>query len=83
LNAKEKMDQEADILEKNLDNLKRQGDEGGFLSRGRKRKSKNDKLEERCFRCGCGKDYLSYPALYTHIKNKHNKIPPNGTTLES
>lgn len=36
------MDQEADILEKNLDNLKRQGDEGGFLSRGRKRKSKND-----------------------------------------
>lgn len=33
--------------------------------------------------CGCGKAYLSYPALYTHIKNKHNKIAPDGTTLES
>lgn len=21
--------------------------------------------------CGCGKTYLSYPALYTHIKQKH------------
>ena len=21
--------------------------------------------------CGCGKEYLSYPALYTHIKQKH------------
>jgi hypothetical protein len=21
--------------------------------------------------CGCGKSYLSYPALYTHIKQKH------------
>lgn len=32
-----------------------------------KRRSKNDN-EGRTFICGCGKSYLSYPALYTHIK---------------
>ena len=25
----------------------------------------------RNFYCGCQKAYLSYPALYTHVKNKH------------
>lgn len=66
------MDSEANILNENLKNLKAQGDDGGFLERGRWRKSKNDREEERNFICGCGKDYFSYPALYTHIKNKHN-----------
>ena len=32
-----------------------------------KRRSKKDK-NDRNFVCGCGKKYLSYPALYTHIK---------------
>lgn len=27
----------------------------------------------RNFICGCGKQYLSYPALYTHIKTKHER----------
>lgn len=26
----------------------------------------------RNFKCPCGRTYLSYPALYTHIKNKHD-----------
>jgi hypothetical protein len=25
----------------------------------------------RDFKCPCGKSYLSYPALFTHIRNKH------------
>ena len=25
--------------------------------------------------CNCGKSYLSYPALYTHVKTKHNGKP--------
>lgn len=29
--------------------------------------------------CGCGKSYLSYPALYTHIKTKHDGLKPEGT----
>jgi hypothetical protein len=29
--------------------------------------------------CGCGKRYLSYPALYTHIKTKHEGRQPEGT----
>lgn len=29
--------------------------------------------------CGCKKKYLSYPALYTHIKQKHGGIAPPGT----
>ncbi len=32
------------------------------------------------FVCECGKQYLSYPALYTHIKQKHNGNSPYGTT---
>lgn len=43
-----------------------------------KRRTKNDACE-RSFKCGCGKDYLSYPALYTHIKQKHGGEHPNGT----
>ena len=26
---------------------------------------------EGSYECSCGKTYKSYPALYTHIKNKH------------
>lgn len=29
---------------------------------------------DRPFECSCKKSYKSYPALYTHIKNKHNGI---------
>ncbi len=43
-----------------------------------KRRSKNDQ-NKRDFNCGCGKRYLSYPALYTHIKTKHNGKNPTGT----
>ena len=40
-----------------------------------KRRSKND-VEARDFKCQyCPKTYLSYPALYTHIKQKHSKGP--------
>ena len=36
------------------------------------RRSKNDN-EGRTYKCEtCGKAYLSYPALYTHIKTKHD-----------
>ena len=43
-----------------------------------KRRSKNDQ-SGRNFVCGCKKKYLSYPALYTHIKQKHGGIAPPGT----
>ncbi|EDK31253.1 hypothetical protein TTHERM_00637668 (macronuclear) [Tetrahymena thermophila SB210] len=41
------------------------------------RKSKKD--HKRDYHCGCGKSYLSYPALYTHIKTKHDGKMPEGT----
>ena len=58
-------------------------DENGSISQSgckqkHKRRSKNDN-QGRDFRCGCGKRYLSYPALYTHIKTKHNGETPKGT----
>lgn len=28
-------------------------------------------VKSRDFKCPCGKTYLSYPALFTHIKQKH------------
>lgn len=37
------------------------------------RRSRNDPLG-RDYKCGCGKRYLSYPALYTHIRQKHNGV---------
>jgi hypothetical protein len=43
-----------------------------------KRRSKNEK-DGRNYVCGCGKTYLSYPALYTHIKTKHSGQNPSGT----
>ena len=30
--------------------------------------------------CGCKKEYLSYPALYTHVKLKHDGKFPQGST---
>lgn len=35
---------------------------------------KNDKGPEakREYGCPCGKFYLSYPALFTHVKQKHD-----------
>lgn len=32
---------------------------------------KNKEEAERKFGCPCGKWYLSYPALFTHVKQKH------------
>ena len=44
------------------------------------RKTRKDK-EGRKYICGCpgNPGYLSYPALYTHIKTKHDGIAPAGT----
>ncbi len=40
-----------------------------------KRRSKND-VDGRDHKCKyCDKTYLSYPALYTHMKQKHSKGP--------
>ncbi|CAG9331904.1 unnamed protein product [Blepharisma stoltei] len=52
-------------------------DESPNSSKSRRR-SKRD-LQGRTFKCGCEKMYLSYPALYTHIKTKHDGISPPGT----
>lgn len=29
-------------------------------------------MKSRDYKCPCGKSYLSYAALFTHIKQKHN-----------
>lgn len=55
-----------------------EGGPGNSKNPRNKRRSKNDNIG-RTFVCGCSKSYLSYPALYTHIKQKHNGEPPDGT----
>ena len=45
-----------------------------------KRRTRSD-TNDRNYTCGCGKSYLSYPALYTHLKQKHNGSVPEGTIL--
>ncbi|CAD8044460.1 unnamed protein product [Paramecium primaurelia] len=37
----------------------------------------------RPYKCGCGRGYYSYPALYTHLKIKHEGQPPTGTQIPS
>lgn len=55
------------------DDLER--DEDGFEEVRGRRRSKND-VEGRDHRCKyCDKTYLSYPALYTHTKQKHSTGP--------
>lgn len=34
-------------------------------------RAKNAAEDKRIYGCPCGKTYLSYPALFTHIKQKH------------
>ena len=53
--------------EKTLNNIE--------LEKSTSRRSRKDE-EGRDYLCGCGKRYLSYPALYTHIKTKHDGIQP-------
>jgi hypothetical protein len=52
----------------------------GFEGKRRSRKTqKEGEGAPEVFRCGCGKTYMSYPALYTHAKVKHSGIYPEGT----
>ena len=76
INAKEKI---INPFDQAFQDMKTQGDVGNLFQKNKRRRSKKDKTGRNYF-CGCGKDYLSYPALYTHIKNKHDSIPPEGTT---
>lgn len=68
-------------LDKTLLNIKMQGEVSNLLQKNKRRRSKKDK-NGRIYHCGCGKKYLSYPALYTHIKNKHGGTHPEGTTKQ-
>src|ERR1700743_3623896 len=43
----------------------------------RKRRTLSE-TTKRDFVCGCGKSYVSYPAIYLHVQRKHNgEWPPN------
>ena len=42
------------------------------------RRTKKD-IKNRDYICGCQKTYASYPALFTHIKTKHNGKTPENT----
>ena len=46
-----------------------------------KRRTNEQSISERKYLCGCGKAYLSYPALYLHLKKKHMGKLPAGTVL--
>jgi hypothetical protein len=53
-------------------------------AKGRKGRTRRTRSAagDRNFVCGCGKAYLSYPALYTHVKNKHEGTFPEGSELK-
>ena len=69
-NRKKRADSESNSVGSDDDE---DGDDGD--RKKQKRRSKND-VQGRDHRCNyCDKTYLSYPALYTHMKNKHAKGP--------
>ena len=35
------------------------------------KRTRNQSETKRDYGCPCGKTYLSYPALFTHVKQKH------------
>jgi hypothetical protein len=45
-------------------------DNDGYQQQHQRRKKKDP--ESRDFACKCGKNYLSYAAVYTHVRIKHN-----------
>jgi len=49
------------------------------------KKARNESDGDKNFICGgCERGYKSYPALYLHVKRKHNGIiPPNTQTLRA
>lgn len=51
-------------------------------SQSKKKRRPRSSAGERNYFCGCGKAYLSYPALYTHVKNKHDGIFPIGSNAK-
>ncbi len=70
-NEKKKKEKKKNIKEKNININK----ENKNKKKIKKRKGKYD-LNGRIFQCQiCKKSYLSYPALYTHNRNKHDIIP--------
>ena len=47
-----------------------------------RRRTKFETNNERTYECGCGKSYLSYPALYLHLKLKHDGKHAEGTQIK-
>lgn len=54
----------------------------GSKPKNKRKRRKRSATGERNYVCGCGKAYLSYPALYTHVKNKHEGTFPEGSILK-
>ena len=44
-----------------------------------KKRRQRSSIGQRNHVCGCNKEYLSYPALYTHVKIKHGGVFPFGS----
>jgi hypothetical protein len=62
------------------DNYEREfeGDLNGNTDEARRRRRTRSDDKDRNYKCSCGRSYLSYPALYTHIKTKHDGKVLNG-----
>ena len=71
-------DKEEDNQNEETSNNKGTNSENKKNQKASKRRSKSE-VEGRTFECKlCKKSYLSYPALYTHCKQKHNKNNSSG-----
>ena len=54
--------------------------DGNSPRKQRKRRTLSE-TSKRDFVCGCGKSYVSYPAIYLHVQRKHNGDWPANTQI--
>lgn len=54
------------------DNEEREFSPNANTEENRRRRRTRSDDKDRNYKCSCGRSYLSYPALYTHIKTKHD-----------
>ncbi|KRX07768.1 hypothetical protein PPERSA_07518 [Pseudocohnilembus persalinus] len=80
LNSNLNLNKNDSTLQSNTNPAKNNTNNNQTQQNKQKRRTRNDN-NDRNYYCGCGKSYLSYPALYTHLKQKHEGKPPEGTVL--
>ncbi len=79
-NKKEKTPNLEDLDEDDEVSNQESSDNDNSPRKQRKRRTLSE-TSKRDFVCGCGRGYVSYPAIYLHVQRKHNGDWPVDTII--